>query len=87
MDLVDSLQFTVWERKRKNPGKEINAEFAESAEDAEKSKDRSGMGIKNGELAALDRKSPPFAKFAKDGAPSSTVLGCCYLEDQFGDSL
>jgi hypothetical protein len=52
MELGDSLQFTVWERKRKNPGKEINAEFAESAEDAEKSKDRSGMGIKNGELAA-----------------------------------
>jgi len=47
--------------EKKKPGKEISAEFAESAEGAEKSKGRSGMGIKIGELAALDRKSPPFA--------------------------
>jgi len=49
------------EEEKKKPGEEFNAEIAESAEGAEKSKGRSGMGIKIGELAALDRKSPPFA--------------------------
>src|SRR5579859_7027153 len=30
---------------------------------------------KSGTLAALDRKNPPFANFAKSGAPSSSVGG------------
>jgi len=29
---------------------------------------------KSGDLVAFDRQSPPFAKFAKDGAPSSTIV-------------
>ena len=29
---------------------------------------------KRGQFVALDRKSPPFAKNAKDGAPSSSVV-------------
>jgi hypothetical protein len=61
--------------EKKKPGEEFNAEIAENAEGAEKSKGRSGMGIKIGELAAFDRKSPPFAKTAKDGAPSSLDVG------------
>jgi hypothetical protein len=30
---------------------------------------------KKGELVALDRKNPPFAKGAKDGAPSRSFIG------------
>jgi hypothetical protein len=30
MEFGDSLQFTVWERKRKNGGEEFNAEDAEA---------------------------------------------------------
>ena len=40
IDLVDSLQFTDWERKRKNRGEEFYAEIAESAEGAEKNEDK-----------------------------------------------
>ena len=30
---------------------------------------------RSGKFVALDRKSPPIAKFAKGGAPSSSVVG------------
>jgi len=33
-------------------------------------------GLKDKKLVALDRKSPPFAKDAKDGAPSSSFVMC-----------
>jgi len=47
--------------EKKKPGEEFDAEIAENAEGVEKSRRRRGMGIKGGKLAALDRKSPPFA--------------------------
>jgi hypothetical protein len=43
-------------------------EVTESAEDAEKRSPRR-------EIEVLERRSPPFAKSAKDGAPSSTKKG------------
>ena len=45
-------------------------EFTQSAQ--RKSTEGAEIRIKSGELEALDRKSPPFAKDAKDGAPSSS---------------
>jgi hypothetical protein len=108
VELVDSLQFTVCERKRKNGGEDEehltkraqrkrgergcpwelwkdtwlprSLHSAAGAPDCgpEEKSGRSGRddGIggekeKSGKVAALDRKSPPFAKSAKGGAPSS----------------
>jgi hypothetical protein len=53
----------MWGRQKRKAKKKIriNAEDTESAEDAEKRRN----------LVALDRKSPPIAKGAKGGAPSS----------------
>jgi len=48
--------------------KEFNSEFAENAESAEKKRVR----VKRRDWVQFDRKSPPFAKFAKGGAPSSS---------------
>jgi hypothetical protein len=58
MELGDSLQFTVWERKRKNGGEEFNTEFAEDAQ-------RSQRRVKRRGAEAMDRKSPPFAEVRK----------------------
>jgi hypothetical protein len=52
------------ERKKKD-----SAEFAENAEDAERNRRRERSFV------ALDRKSPPSAKSAKGGAPSSIFVG------------
>jgi hypothetical protein len=35
MELVDSLQFTDWERKRKNGGEDFATEFTEDTEKRE----------------------------------------------------
>jgi hypothetical protein len=45
-----------------------------SAEGAEERRERKNVR-KKGELEAIDRKSPRFAKIAKDGAPSSSIGG------------
>ena len=45
------------ERRVRKDGKEFNAEFAESAEGAEKR----AAGFKKRDWVQLDRKSPPFA--------------------------
>jgi hypothetical protein len=37
--------------------------------------DKANPRVKSRSCEALDRKNPPFAKNAKDGAPSSTSLG------------
>ena len=55
------------QRKTKRRRK-TDAEFAEGAEFAEKSQE------KRRNVVAFDRKNPPFAKGAKDGAPSSSFL-------------
>ncbi|HET7109083.1 MAG TPA: hypothetical protein VFI38_19875 [Candidatus Acidoferrum sp.] len=54
------------ERKRKD-----NAEALRTARSAEKNKEEGGRIRRFG---ALERKSPPFANGAKDGAPSSSLV-------------
>jgi len=57
-------------KSRKLKGKtkrKTNAESTEDAEFAEKRKAREERG-----MGDFDRRSPPFAQNAKDGAPSST---------------
>ena len=69
MELGDSLQFTDWERKRKNREKSLTQRSLRT----QRAQRRAGG--KNGEFVASDSKSPPFPEGAKDGAPSSTVVG------------
>jgi len=61
--LGGTWDFLFWGERDKD-----NAEGAEGAEDAEKRKTRMGER----DLVALERKSPPIAKTARGGAPSST---------------
>src|SRR5579862_6945826 len=49
----------------------INAEDAETQRRGEEE----NKGRKRRAVALLDRKNPPFAKCAKDGAPSRSVVG------------
>ena len=48
--------------------------YAESREDAEFAEKKEGKVRRRG-IVALGRQSPPFAKGAKDGAPSSSFVG------------
>jgi len=58
------------ELKRK---KKTYAEVTENTEYAEKRKTNRKQNREKRERVALERKSPPFAENAKDGAPSSTA--------------
>jgi hypothetical protein len=60
-----------WEEGREKKKEKDNAETRRTQRSAEKKK----AGAGGRDLVALDRKSPPFAKDAKDGAPSSLFVG------------
>jgi hypothetical protein len=79
----DEIDWNGWTKKKDNAEKrqrrrvDFNTEITEGPQ-------RTQRGLRNGNLLALDRKSPPFipqkardgaefAKSAKDGAPSSSV--------------
>ena len=64
--LGDSLQFTDWERKRKNGRADFTTEFTEVGAQ------RTQRRVKNGDGVALDRKSPPLQ--TKGGAPSRSFV-------------
>jgi len=55
----------------------VRKDYAEVAEDTEFAEKKRGTG-------ACDRKSPPFAKGAKDGAPSSTLKGKARRDESTG---
>jgi hypothetical protein len=48
-------------------GEEFTTEDTEETE-------KENAGIRRRDVIALDRKSPPFAKYAKSGAPPSSVV-------------
>jgi hypothetical protein len=82
--LVPEVKRIADNREQIAGGEEEKEEFSQSSrrkstEDTEKREERN--------VRVSDRKNPPFANGAKDGAPSSIFVGRPYLEDQLGDSL
>jgi hypothetical protein len=75
---VYSLQIEREKKKRKRRFHH-RVHRGRSAEGTEKSEEKSGSFV------TLDRKNPPFAKSAKDGAPSSSLEGAGPDEERTQD--